>query len=73
VRSKGMVVNRQKVPGALVKNCNFNSICDLLNLVNSVESHRKIIKMQAQFCRIPGGKYYNFLLVSPELFLDNFQ
>jgi hypothetical protein len=51
-----MVVILQKVPRALVKSCNFNSICDLLNLVNSVENRRKIRKMQTQFCCIPGEK-----------------
>jgi hypothetical protein len=55
-----MVVNLQKVPGALVQSCNFNSICDLLNLVNSVENHREIRKMQIQFCWIPSETYYNF-------------
>jgi hypothetical protein len=60
VRSKGMVVNLQKVPGALVQSCNFNSICDLLNPVNFIDNHRKFRKMQTQFCWIPGETCYNF-------------
>jgi hypothetical protein len=40
VRSEGIYVKFWKVPGALVKSYNFNSICDLLNLVNSIENCR---------------------------------
>jgi hypothetical protein len=53
-------VNPQEVPGALVKGCDFNSSCDLLSFVNSVENRRKIRKVQTQFCWIPDEKYYNF-------------
>jgi hypothetical protein len=49
-----------KVPGACAKVGFSNSTCLLMNLVNSVENRRKIIKMQIQFCWIPGEKYYNF-------------
>jgi hypothetical protein len=43
-----------------VQKCNFNSICDLLNLVNPVENHGNIRKKQTQFCWFPREKYYNF-------------
>jgi hypothetical protein len=60
VQSKGMVVNLQKLPGASAQNCNFNSVADLQKLVKCVENRIKFRKMQNQFCRIHGGKHYNF-------------
>jgi hypothetical protein len=49
-----------KLPGVLSQKGNFNSICDLLNLVNAMENRRNIIKMQTQFFWIPGERYDNF-------------
>jgi hypothetical protein len=56
----GISVKYQKVSGALAKSCNFNSISDLLNLVNCIENSRKIRKMQTQFCGFRCEIYYNF-------------
>jgi hypothetical protein len=43
-----------------VQKCNFNSISNLLDLVNSLENLRKNRKMQNQFSYIPGEEHYNF-------------
>jgi hypothetical protein len=48
-----------------------NSTCDLLNLVNSVENSRKIVKTQTQFCWIHCEKYYNFCYSCLSCFPDN--
>jgi hypothetical protein len=44
----------------LLQKVNSNSIVIWLILVNCVEHHRKIIKMQNQFFWINGESYYNF-------------
>jgi hypothetical protein len=53
-------VNRQKIPGVLVKSWNFNSTCVLLIFVKSIENRRNIRKIQTQFCWIFREKSYNF-------------
>jgi hypothetical protein len=45
---EGLICEPAESPGALVKICNLNSACDLLDLVKSVEYRRKIKKMQTQ-------------------------
>jgi hypothetical protein len=68
-QSRGIFVSSLIFLGAFVKSCNFNSICDLLNLVNFVENRRQIRKMQTQFCWMSGEKYYNFCYYCLSCFL----
>jgi hypothetical protein len=55
-----MVVNLQKVLGTLVKISVLNSKAVWMKLIKCIENHRKIGKMQTQFCWIHSEKPYNF-------------
>jgi hypothetical protein len=47
-------------PGSLLQKVNSNSTSDFMILVNCIENHRKIRKMQTQFCWMNGELSYNF-------------
>jgi hypothetical protein len=58
--NQGHICEESKVSRGLGVNRILNSEAVLLKLVKSIENYRKIIKMQNEFCWIPGEEPYNF-------------
>jgi hypothetical protein len=58
--ARGHIAKCQIFPGASSQKYNSNSVAVFLILVNCVENHRKIRKMQSLFCWIHGELSYNF-------------
>jgi hypothetical protein len=58
--ARGDIAKEELFPGALVQKETPLVKTVLLFLVNCVENHRKVRKMQGQFCWIFGELYYNF-------------
>jgi hypothetical protein len=58
--ARGDIAKEKLIPGALLQKETPIVKAVLLIFLNCVENHRKLIKMQDQFCWIPGELYYNF-------------
>jgi hypothetical protein len=59
-RAQDHIAKRRFFLRASLQKVNSNSKTLWLILVNCVENHRKIQKMQGQFCWIRGELFYNF-------------